>query len=143
VTSDTAKLMRKALKSPEDLNKGMKFWACDYKEHYRWYTCITHAAILWSLCFGSLQNNITIYVSGLDRSPSSYKSARAHVLTLTWYANTHRFRIILPIGPRCIGISFSVLTMNYYQFCPCKVLYVWCCSFILNGNYGWKPNREW
>jgi hypothetical protein len=25
VTSDTAKLMRKALKSPEDLNKGMKF----------------------------------------------------------------------------------------------------------------------
>jgi len=68
VTSDTAKLMRKALKSPEDLDKRMKYCMGLYK----WYTYITHAHILWSLCFGALQNNISIYVSELEQSPPPY-----------------------------------------------------------------------
>jgi hypothetical protein len=103
---------------------------------YKWYTYITRAAILWSLCFGALRNNITISVSELDQSPSSYYSVRAHLLTLTCYAKTHRSRITLPIGPRCLGFNcelWSVLSPRSIR----------CCNFILNMDYGWNPNREW
>ena len=67
-------------------------------------------------------------------------SVRSHVLW-TWYVKTHRFRITLPICPRCAGISFNVLNMNDDQFCTAK-LYGFC-NFILNMDYGWNPDHEW